>query len=224
MFFHIAGWLVGAVYWTRRRWCVGLCRRHFVGRGESSRVAGDAAGVQSNNLHDEQGTEFILLYRSISQRMSLAAADWLVGLCIRTANHIAGVTHLSLDQNRETRDVFLRLLQWHRTPNYKMSAETPWHASYPAPRTVAPSLSRQELLQWFREGKRAGTDFVLVDVRRTDFEVCRGITVDIRADIKQGGTIQGSLNLPVQSLYPTIPTLYSLLSNGKVKHVVWYCG
>ncbi|RMJ24882.1 RHOD [Aspergillus sp. HF37] len=90
-----------------------------------------------------------------------------------------------------------------------MSAEIPWHASYPAPRTVAPSLSRQELLQWFREGKRAGTDFVLVDLRRTDFE---------------GGTIRGSLNLPAQSLYPTIPTLYSLLSNGKVKHVVWYCG
>jgi arsenical-resistance protein 2 len=110
------------------------------------------------------------------------------------------------------------------TPLTKMSAEIPWHASYPAPRTVAPSLPRQELLQWFREGKRAGTDFVLVDLRQTDFEVCRGITVDIHADIKQGGTIQGSLNLPAQSLYPTIPTLYSLLSNGKVKHVVWYCG
>lgn len=40
----------------------------------------------------------------------------------------------------------------------------------------------------------------------------------------QGGTIRGSLNLPAQSLYPTIPTLYSLLSNSGVKHVVWYCG
>jgi arsenical-resistance protein 2 len=28
------------------------------------------------------------------------------------------------------------------------------------------------LLQWFREGKQPGRDFVLVDVRRTDFEVC----------------------------------------------------
>lgn len=40
----------------------------------------------------------------------------------------------------------------------------------------------------------------------------------------QGGTVQGSLNLPAQSLYHTIPTFYSLLSNSKVDHVVWYCG
>jgi arsenical-resistance protein 2 len=32
------------------------------------------------------------------------------------------------------------------------------------------------------------------------------------------------LNLPAQSLYPTIPTLYSVLSQAKVSKVVWYCG
>lgn len=47
----------------------------------------------------------------------------------------------------------------------------PWHAAYPAPKATPDALSRQELLQWFREGKQAGRDFVLVDVRRTDFEV-----------------------------------------------------
>lgn len=51
-------------------------------------------------------------------------------------------------------------------------SEVPWHAAYPAARSVAVSLSRQELLQWFRDGKRVGKDFVLVDLRRTDFEVC----------------------------------------------------
>ncbi|KAF7591035.1 hypothetical protein BBP40_002053 [Aspergillus hancockii] len=85
----------------------------------------------------------------------------------------------------------------------------PWHAAYPAPKNVAPTISRQELLQWIRDGKKAGVDFILVDVRRTDFE---------------GGTIRGSLNLPAQSLYPTIPTLYSLVSSSSVKHVIWYCG
>ncbi|KGO36852.1 hypothetical protein PEX1_051950 [Penicillium expansum] len=90
-----------------------------------------------------------------------------------------------------------------------MSAELPWHAAYPAPRGVATSISREELLQWIREGKQAGKDFLLVDLRRTDYE---------------GGTIQGSLNLPAQSLYPTIPTLYSLVSNSSVKYVIWYCG
>ncbi|KAJ5486052.1 hypothetical protein N7530_000352 [Penicillium desertorum] len=90
-----------------------------------------------------------------------------------------------------------------------MSAELPWHAAYPAPRGAAPSISREELVQWIRDGKQAGKDFILVDLRRTDYE---------------GGTIQGSLNLPAQSLYPTIPTLYSLVSNSTVKYVIWYCG
>lgn len=40
----------------------------------------------------------------------------------------------------------------------------------------------------------------------------------------QGGTIRGSINLPAQTLYPTIPTIYSLLSQSPVKEVVWYCG
>ncbi|CAP91924.1 hypothetical protein E8E15_010339 [Penicillium rubens] len=90
-----------------------------------------------------------------------------------------------------------------------MSTELPWHAAYPAPRGAAPSISREELVQWIRDGKQAGKDFILVDLRRTDYE---------------GGTIQGSLNLPAQSLYPTIPTLYSLVSNSSVKYVIWYCG
>lgn len=47
----------------------------------------------------------------------------------------------------------------------------PWHAAYPAPQSTAQALPRTELLQWIREGKQAGKDFVLVDVRRTDFEV-----------------------------------------------------
>lgn len=48
----------------------------------------------------------------------------------------------------------------------------PWHTAYPAPKSTPDALPRQNLLQWFREGKQAGRDFVLVDVRRTDFEVC----------------------------------------------------
>lgn len=51
-------------------------------------------------------------------------------------------------------------------------------------------------------------DFVLVDLRRTDHE---------------GGTIRGSINLPAQSLWPTIPTLYSILKAASVRKVIWYC-
>lgn len=48
----------------------------------------------------------------------------------------------------------------------------PWHAAYPAPKATPETLPCHELLQWFREGMQLGRDFVLVDVRRTDFEVC----------------------------------------------------
>jgi hypothetical protein len=39
----------------------------------------------------------------------------------------------------------------------------------------------------------------------------------------QGGTIRGSINLPAQSLYPTIPTLYSLVKAANTRKVIWYC-
>ncbi|KAK9242909.1 Rhodanese-like domain-containing protein [Lipomyces tetrasporus] len=87
--------------------------------------------------------------------------------------------------------------------------EAPWYAGYPEPRTEAATISRLELLHWFRDLKKPGRDFVLVDLRRTDHD---------------GGTIRGSINLPAQSLYPTIPVLYSLLAAAKVPKVVWYCG
>ncbi|KAJ6017546.1 Rhodanese-like domain-containing protein [Penicillium sp. IBT 35674x] len=85
----------------------------------------------------------------------------------------------------------------------------PWHAAYPAPRTVANSISRLDLLGWMKEGKEVGKDYILIDLRGTDFE---------------GGTIRGSLNLPAQSLYPTIPTLYSVFLQARVSKVIWYCG
>jgi arsenical-resistance protein 2 len=50
-------------------------------------------------------------------------------------------------------------------------AEQPWHAAFPAPRNTASSISREEMLQWMREGKQAGKDYVLVDLRRNDHEV-----------------------------------------------------
>ncbi|KAH6714563.1 Rhodanese-like domain-containing protein [Leptodontidium sp. MPI-SDFR-AT-0119] len=88
-------------------------------------------------------------------------------------------------------------------------AEKPWHAAYPAPKTTAAVITRESLLSWMLGGKVAGKDFVLVDLRRTDFE---------------GGTIRGSINLPAQSLYSTIPSLYALLSTAAIRNVIWYCG
>lgn len=42
--------------------------------------------------------------------------------------------------------------------------------------------------------------------------------------LMQGGTIYGSINLPAQSLYPTIPSLYRLFKAADVRSVIWYCG
>jgi hypothetical protein len=64
-----------------------------------------------------------------------------------------------------------------------MSSETPWHAAFPAPKSVAPSISREEFLQWIREGKQAGKDFVLVDLRRNDYEVFIGESMDTASHI-----------------------------------------
>ncbi|KAK4112897.1 Rhodanese-like protein, partial [Canariomyces notabilis] len=93
----------------------------------------------------------------------------------------------------------------------------PWHAAYPAPRNSQPDgITREEVLDLLKsklvvtDGKASGPrDFVLVDLRRNDHE---------------GGTIRGSINLPAQSLYPTLPTLYSVLKAAGLRKVIWYCG
>ena len=87
--------------------------------------------------------------------------------------------------------------------------EAPWHAAFPAPKSSPDSVQKEELLAWLQEGKQGGKDFVLVDLRRNDYE---------------GGTIRGSINLPAQSLYPTIPYLYNLFVAAEIRHVMWYCG
>ncbi|CZR58467.1 probable arsenate reductase (Arc2) [Phialocephala subalpina] len=91
----------------------------------------------------------------------------------------------------------------------KPEASQPWHIAYPAPQTTASSITCEHLLSWMKAGKRPAMHFVLVDLRRTDFE---------------GGTIRGSINLPAQSLHLTIPSLYALFSEAEVTEVIWYCG
>ena len=56
--------------------------------------------------------------------------------------------------------------------NVQVETERPWYAAYPAPQTSAPSITRETLLSWIKDGKRPGKDLVLVDLRRTDYEVC----------------------------------------------------
>ena len=80
----------------------------------------------------------------------------------------------------------------------------PWHAAFPAPRTTAHVIMREEVLK-----DLSSNDLLLVDVRRTDFE---------------GGTIKGSLNLPAHSFYMNRAVFFDLCKRAGVKRVAFYCG
>jgi hypothetical protein len=58
--------------------------------------------------------------------------------------------------------------------------EAPWYAAYPVAKSDPPGILRAELLQWFKDGKEAGKDFALVDLRRTDYEVCANLGFERR--------------------------------------------
>jgi arsenical-resistance protein 2 len=86
-----------------------------------------------------------------------------------------------------------------------------WWASLPAVRSTLPTISADAVMKLFDDMDLAATprSFLLVDVRRTDWE---------------GGTIKTSLNLPAQSFYQTRKTLFDLLERGGFKMVIFYCG
>ncbi|KAL7942071.1 Rhodanese-like domain-containing protein [Trichoderma barbatum] len=88
--------------------------------------------------------------------------------------------------------------------------ETPWHTAFPAPRKQEPgTMTRREVLKMMNDRESvAGKDYLLVDLRRTDH---------------QGGTIRGSINLPAQSLYPALPTIYNMIKSAGICRVIWYC-
>jgi len=89
-------------------------------------------------------------------------------------------------------------------------AEAPWYDGYPAVKSQDVSvLVRSDFLRMIHSGASPGQDFLLVDLRRNDHV---------------GGTIHGSLNLPAQSLYPSLPTLYAIVKAAKIPRVIWYCG
>lgn len=52
------------------------------------------------------------------------------------------------------------------------STDIPWHAAYPEPKTKSPAtVTRQEVLGMLRAAEKPQKNFVLVDLRRMDYEV-----------------------------------------------------
>ncbi|KFA81523.1 hypothetical protein S40288_09045 [Stachybotrys chartarum IBT 40288] len=125
------------------------------------------------------------------------------------------------------------------------ATEKAWHAAYPAPRDAKPeALTPSQVLNLLQSGDVVAHQdkVVLVDLRRNDHEVSvrasdspfatrrpenSSITIQVWSLTwvfpSQGGTIRASINLPAQSLYPSIPTVYSMFRAAGVRTVVWYC-
>ncbi|KAH7326454.1 Rhodanese-like domain-containing protein [Stachybotrys elegans] len=89
----------------------------------------------------------------------------------------------------------------------------PWWAAFPEVQASCARLEASEVLELLEQdaaaSDAAARDFLLVDVRRTDWE---------------GGTISTSLNLPAQSFYQTRATLHRLCKQAGVKRIIFYCG
>ena len=50
-------------------------------------------------------------------------------------------------------------------------ASSPWYAAYPAPKSEVVTITREEVLAMLKATPVDKRDFVLVDLRRNDFEV-----------------------------------------------------
>ncbi|KAL0062963.1 hypothetical protein AAF712_010094 [Marasmius tenuissimus] len=92
--------------------------------------------------------------------------------------------------------------------------ETPWYAAFPAPKAKCAEIQPEEVHELLKglstpKNHTQPRDFLLVDVRRNDWE---------------GGTVSTSINLPAQSLYPTRPVVYQMAKQAGVKKVIFYCG
>ncbi|ETN44775.1 uncharacterized protein HMPREF1541_10445, partial [Cyphellophora europaea CBS 101466] len=70
-------------------------------------------------------------------------------------------------------------------------------------------IMRHEILNLLEAGQTPGTGFLLVDVRREDH---------------QGSSIAGSVNMPIQTLFQSLPTLIRICIGGKIDRVIFYCG
>ncbi|EHK40254.1 hypothetical protein TRIATDRAFT_80524 [Trichoderma atroviride IMI 206040] len=74
---------------------------------------------------------------------------------------------------------------------------------------IEPSEVYESIERVKAAGQRAHKDFLLVDVRRTDWE---------------GGTVATSVNFPAQSFYQTRGAVYQLCKQAGIKRVIFYCG
>jgi arsenical-resistance protein 2 len=89
---------------------------------------------------------------------------------------------------------------------FNMSAEKPWHASFPAPTMTAEVMPQRRA---FMILSMKIASMLIIDVRRTDYE---------------GGSIRGSINIPAQGFWWNRGMLYELAYKADMEWVVFTCG
>jgi len=106
-----------------------------------------------------------------------------------------------------------------------------WWDVFPAPRAKCPEMTADELMKAFDDMDLTPEprSFLLVDVRRNDWEVYDPQMLGMKLcayvyHAFQGGTIKTSLNLPAQSFYQSRKTLLDLCDRASIKQVIFYCG
>lgn len=89
----------------------------------------------------------------------------------------------------------------------------PWWASFPDPKAPVHALEPEDVQQLLESHASAGPNsiksFLLVDVRRTDWE---------------GGTVTTAINFPAHTLYQTRPAIYQLCKQADIKTIIFFCG
>lgn len=88
-----------------------------------------------------------------------------------------------------------------------------WWEAFPEANAKCPRVDASEVAALLEKnaaaGKGTARDFLLVDVRRTDWE---------------GGTVATSINFPAHTFYQTRPVIYQLCKQAGIKRIIFYCG
>lgn len=88
-----------------------------------------------------------------------------------------------------------------------------WWEAFPEAKASCPRVEAAEVAGLIEKNAAAGEgatrDFLLVDVRRTDWE---------------GGTVATSINFPAHTLYQTRPVIHQLCKQAGIRRIIFYCG
>ncbi|KAK7404123.1 hypothetical protein QQX98_010081 [Neonectria punicea] len=89
----------------------------------------------------------------------------------------------------------------------------PWWTAFPEAQASCARVEAPEVAALLEKISAAGSGatrgFLLVDVRRTDWE---------------GGTVSTSINLPAHTFYQTRPVTYQLCKQAGIRRIIFYCG